>query len=273
MPDKKIKEILVKIDKKKYKLSSDDNYIEHIKDDFEPEMVKLFKCFIKSQDIVFDIGANIGCTSILFGENSQKVYSFEPSKSTYAFLEKNISNSGLNNIITFNLGLGSENFVTQLTYSPDNRSGGFVSNLINATDDHIIEEIHIHKLDDFIKKSNLTRIDFIKIDAEGFEPKILTGATETVLNFKPVIILELNHWCLNAFQRISIPEFFDQLKELFPILYAVEGNTYLDLRNQNDSYLIMHFHILQMKYKTIIACFNEEKLSSFKKQYQYRLFK
>jgi FkbM family methyltransferase len=265
-----MKELVVKIDNKKYKLCSDDNYIEHVKNNFEPEMIELFKTIISKDSIIIDIGANIGCTTIFFAENSKKVYSFEPSKTTFEYLEKNINQAGFKNAHLFNIGLGSENFKTTLTYSSDNRAGGFVSNLIHIKEGHIIEEIEIHKLDSFLQSiDDLNKLDFIKIDAEGFEPKILKGSEQTLAMYKPVIILELNHWCLNAFQRTSIPDFFDQLRVLFPFLYAIESNTYLDLHNEDDSYLAMYRHILQMKYKTIIAAYDLNQLAKFKKNYKH----
>ena len=46
-----------------------------------------------------------------------------------------------------------------------------------------------HKVDEF----NFTDIDYIKIDVEGFEKKVLIGAKETILKYKPLIVIEQNH--------------------------------------------------------------------------------
>ena len=81
----KEKFINLKIGNKKYQIVSDDNYLPQMRsglkssivnliktlskqNGFEPKMVKLFQTLIKDYDLVMDIGANIGCTSILFGE-------------------------------------------------------------------------------------------------------------------------------------------------------------------------------------------------------------
>jgi FkbM family methyltransferase len=44
------------------------------------------------------VGANIGCTALLFGELEKKVYASEPSPTTFAFLEKNIAHVAQMNV-------------------------------------------------------------------------------------------------------------------------------------------------------------------------------
>jgi FkbM family methyltransferase len=264
------REVRVDIGGKNYTIASDDNYLEHIKNGFEPDMVKLFRAVTSSSDVILDIGANIGCTALLFGELSKKVYAFEPSPTTFAFLEKNISRSGLKNVSPQNMGLGAESGEYTLTFAPSNRSGGFVSNQTQASAGHTVETIVIRQMDEVLQSLNISRVDFIKIDVEGFEGHVLRGATQTLATYRPVVVLELNHWCLNAFQRISIPDFFDLLRSIFPILLAVDGLSYLNLHDESDTYVVMYNHILHMKFPNIIAAFDESRLSKFRSLYQHQ---
>lgn len=268
---KNYRELEVDIGGNKYIIASDDDYLEQIKFGFEPEMVKLFRTLATDSEIVLDIGANIGCTAILFGEISEKVYAFEPSQTTFKFLEKNISRSGRRNILAQNIGLGAETSETTLTFSPSNRSGGFVSNQTQASAGHTVEKIVIRPLDEVIKSLNLKneRIDFIKIDVEGFEGHVLRGARQTLTSNRPVVVLELNHWCLNAFQRTSIPDFFDLLRSIFPILLAVDNSSYMDLHDENDCYIVMYHHILNMRFPNIVASFDEMNLGQFRSIYEH----
>jgi len=282
----KEKFINLKIGNKKYQIVSDDDYLPQMrsgfkssivnlikvlirKNSFEPKMVKLFQTLINDYDLVMDIGANIGCTSILFGELAEQVISFEPSTTTYNLLQKNIKQSGLENIILFNYALGSSNAFSEITYSPDNRSGGFISNQTKISSGHVTEKIEIKKLDDIIDDLNIQKIDFIKIDVEGFEKEVIEGARSTIERFRPIIVLELNHWCLNAFQRITIPDFFDYLQSVFPILYAVEGDSYADIYNESDRYKIMYNHIINFKFSNIVAAFEQDQLKSFLANYHH----
>lgn len=264
-----MKELKVDIGGKEYIITSDDDYLEYIRNGFEPEMVKLFRSLASDSEVILDVGANIGCTAILFGELSNKVYAFEPSPTTFAFLEKNILRSGRKNVFPQNIGLGVESGQFTLTFAPSNRSGGFVSNQIQASVGHTVEKIVIQRLDEAVKSLNLQQIDFIKIDVEGFEGHVLRGGKQTILSNRPVVLLELNHWCLNAFQRTSIPDFFDLLRSIFPILLAVDGSNYMDLHDESDSYSVMYHHILQMRFQNIVAGFDESRLGRFRSLYKY----
>ena len=124
----------------------------------------------------------------------------------------------------------------------------------------------VKKGDDFFHSSE---VDFIKIDVEGFEKNVIEGLIETIHKHNPIVVLELNHWCLNAFQRISIPDFFDFLVNIFPILYAVEGDKYLNLHDENDRYIVMYHHIIHFKYPNIVAAFNQKQLDRFLERYKY----
>ena len=257
------KELDVAIGEGVYRLASDDEYLEHVKGGFEPHMVDLFNTLIQKKDYVLDVGANIGCTSILFGERAHRVFAFEPCPSTFRFLEKNISRSGLKNIELNNLGLGSEPGQSEITYASSNRSGAFVSDKTRASAGHVTETILIKRLDDVVAELNIPRIDFIKIDVEGFEQHVLDGGKKVITAFMPVVVLELNHWCLNALQRICVPDFFDHLRSMFPVLCAVDGASYANLHEENESYAVMYQHIVNFKYANIVAAFNDAQLSRF----------
>ncbi|HZW86478.1 MAG TPA: FkbM family methyltransferase [Gallionella sp.] len=259
--------IPVVIDQKTYSIVSDDSYLDHIKSGFEPDTVALFNSLLRASDLVFDVGANIGCTSILFGERCRKVYSFEPSPTTFEFLQRNLVNAGLDNVVPMNVGLGSYACESELTFAPSNRSGGFVSDKTQAGLGHTTEKIKIERADDVANRIDLPTLDFIKIDVEGFEKSVIEGAREIIDTYKPVVVLELNHWCLNAFQRITVPDFFDFLKVRFPILLAVEGNIYRDLHNPDDSYHVMYHHIINFKYINLVGAFSEERLAEFHKYF------
>lgn len=259
----------VKIGNKRYLMTSDDSYLDYISKGFEPEMVRLFELLCKDSDTILDIGANIGCTAILFGTMAKQVFAFEPSTTTFKLLETNVQRAGHSNVSLINSGLGKKPYNTTLTFSPANRAGGFVSNQTQASIGHTVEEISIRPLDDLIETLNTGHINFIKIDVEGFEGDVLQGASKTLEAHKPVVVLELNHWCLNAFQRTSVPDFFDLLRSIFPVLLAVDGNSHMNLHDESDSYIVMYHHILHMRFQNIVAAFDEQQLAEFRKKYHH----
>src|SRR5438445_8814440 len=227
-------------------------------------MVKVFRSLIAQGDVVVDVGANIGLTTLLFAELAARVLSFEASPSTYGLLEQNVAGAGLPGVILVNKALGSHNKTSEITFAPNNRSGGFVSDQIKASDDHVTEVIDVRRLDDLFPEFGLDRLDFLKLDVEGYEKFVIEGAKETIARNKPVVVLELNHWCLNAFQRICVPDFFDFLRTTFPIVLAVQGNVYLNLHDQSQSYKATYLHIVHWQYSNIVCAFDETQLRNFR---------
>ena len=262
-----IRERTVEIGSKKYLIASDDSYIDNISNGFEPDTIRLFSTLVNKGDVILDIGANIGCTAIYFGDTCTSVHAFEPSPTTFSYLKNNISKSGMNNITLHNFAIGSEPGESTITFSPDNRSGGFVSDKTQASIGHTVEQIDVRRLDDTINSLEINYVDFIKIDVEGFEWHVLDGGRETLNQFQPLVVLELNHWCLNAFQRTSVPDFFDNLRSVSLILFAVDGNNYMNLHNPDDSYIVMYHHIVNMRFPNIVAGFDGERLTQFRQHH------
>ncbi len=217
-------------------------------------MCNLFQLLLCPHFNVVDVGANIGCTTLLFGSVASRVDSFEPSPSTFKLLTLNVQKAALPNVYLHNCGLGVKDEDLTLTFAPADRSGGFVSNITQASIGHTVENIHVRNGDGFLLDK---KVDFIKIDVEGFEKYVIEGLQGVIQQNHPIVVLELNHWCLNAFQRISIPDFFDFLLKTFPILYAIDDTNYADLRDQNERYHVMYHHINHFKYPNLVGAFDK----------------
>ncbi|HEY7788453.1 MAG TPA: hypothetical protein VIF33_07985, partial [Casimicrobiaceae bacterium] len=95
------------------------------------------------------------------------------------------------------------------------------------------------------------------------------GGRETIARFEPIVALELNHWCLNAFQRICVPDFLDYLCSVFPLLMAVEGGNYLDIHDPGERYIVMYHHINHFRYANLVGAFSSEQVGRFLEQYRH----
>jgi FkbM family methyltransferase len=253
----------VKIGDKVFRVASDDAYLEGMSAEFEPDMVEIFTRLVKPDFQVLDIGANIGLTSLLFGGLASSVRAFEPSPTTFNFLSRNIRAAGLENVQLNNFGLGKQSRRFELTSAPGNRSGAFVSDITRLSDGYRVEKIEIKRGDEFFSHfTKCDRIHFIKIDVEGYEQNVIEGLKRTIKASRPVVVLELNHWCLNAFQRISVPDFFDFLLRIFPYVFALHGRSVKDIRKPSERYEVMYEHILSLKYNNLIAAFDVKQLQS-----------
>ncbi|WP_426391982.1 FkbM family methyltransferase [Variovorax sp. R-27] len=256
----------VRIGDRTFQVTSDDEYLGNLNGTFEPATVELFHTLVRPNDVALDIGANIGCTALLLSQLASKTICFEPSPSTYALLQSNVENAGAANVVLVNAGLGAEAADLSIVFSPTNRSGGFVSD--KPLEGHAMESIKIVHGDEYLKAALPgTKVDFVKIDVEGYELHVLDGLAETLVRDRPVVTLELNHWCLNAFQRMSVPDFFDGLRAKFPVLYALGKRGARDLHSPANSYFVMHEHIVKFDYPVIVGAFHESQLEVFLDRY------
>ena len=233
---------------------------------FEPRMDKLFSSLIEKQFDVLDVGANIGCTSILFGHLARSVTAFEPTPRTFELWRGNIAASGLPNITCHKMALGSEEKHAEISYSDSNRSGAFVMDQVNPGVGETAS-IDVRTLDAVFPALKLPGLDFVKLDVEGYEGKVIEGGWDTIQRYRPVIQLELNSWCLNAQQRTSLPDFLDLLVDRFPFVYGIEKNHYTDVRSHAGRWLVMPKNILEQRYKEMVVAFDKASLDRFHAAY------
>lgn len=258
----------VKINDKMYSIVSDDNYLDAVGENFEPHMVQLYRALVCKHDVVADIGANIGLTSLLFSSLASKVFSFEPSPSTYKILQTNLARAGVTNVKAINLGLGEKPESLTITFAKNNRSGAFVSNKIRPIRGHITEEIQIDTIDNYFSKLEIMP-NFIKIDVEGFEKSVIKGATRILSKSKPIVVMEMNHFCLNVLHRITLPDFLEFICTVFPVCYAIDtdNQSISDLHDSDEAYHVMHEHVVRHRYPNLVCCFDysvKDKLYSLK---------
>ncbi|WP_210302607.1 FkbM family methyltransferase [Phyllobacterium sp. 628] len=147
--------------------------------------------FIMDGDIVIDVGANVGSHAIAFSQKTGpngEVIAFEPQSSIAAILDHNIQLLGCHNVTIRHAGAGEaagEMFAPCLDYK-EHANFGSVS--LQERKDQNNERVPIVAIDDLA----LSRLHFIKIDAEGMDAAVLTGMKLTLGRTRPVIYLECN---------------------------------------------------------------------------------
>ena len=139
---------------------------------------------------VLDVGANIGNHSVYFARHAGQVLSFEPHPLTFELLRLNVRT--LDNVSVFRKGLGERRETLQLYEHAHNMGASSVVPQTSA--DAVSVPIVIETLDEqtFAPDGAPAGRDIVmmKIDVEGFEEQVLTGASATIAQHQPVIILE-----------------------------------------------------------------------------------
>ena len=140
---------------------------------------------------ILDIGANIGETSMAFSKltgASGSVFSFEPDPQTFERLTKHLELNRCSNVSSVNKGLGKEEGELLLEEGENNSGGNRISPGQQSKQG---KKIAITTLDKFSKANSISKIDFIKIDVEGYEYHVLLGAEATIDNYRPAFFIEL----------------------------------------------------------------------------------
>lgn len=250
------------IGSKGYILEGDTNYLGCMPDHFEPDTIAVFKNFCQESFQVLDLGANLGLTAIALADicKKGKVIAVEPVPITFDFLEKNLFNSGLDNIKAYNFAVGNKAATILMQARSAFLAGAFIADTYTSEIQDISVEVPVKTLDEVFDSFQLDRVDFVKLDVEGYELFALEGAKEILNRFKPIVYLEMNHWCLNIMHRICLPEFRERLLAMFPYVYSIEGTSYLDFRAEKNFYHIAHANLIDFKHLNLIAGFDEDKI-------------
>jgi len=151
--------------------------------------------------IILDVGANHGVWArwLAYCYPQSTIYSFEPSAETCSFLRLNTE--GFPNIYAIQAGCGDVAGDSYLSAEPATGLRHIASHG---------EPVSIVRLDDFC--STLRRMDFIKIDVEGMELAVLSGARTTLEKMRPVLLFEYAESTSGRY-KINFSDLFEFLSE------------------------------------------------------------
>ena len=125
-----------------------------------------------------DIGANVGLWSRDLVDNFAKVVAFEPVAVFRECLEKNVSGA---NFFISPLALGDHDTQATMIITEGNSGHSHLDSNTLGTGD-----VQVVKLDNL----NMEDVDYIKIDCEGYEYRVLQGAEQTVKRCRPIMVIE-----------------------------------------------------------------------------------
>ena len=164
---------------------------------YEYEKQRDFQRAIKPNDIVYDIGANVGfyalLSSITVGAEGH-VYAFEPLPSNLRDLRKHLEINHISNCTVIEAAVSSTEGEARFDPS-SNRCEGRLS----ETGSILVRKV---TLDSLLSRGSIERPSLMKIDIEGEEVECLRGAAQTIRRYRPLIFLathgtEVHAACLN----------------------------------------------------------------------------
>lgn len=163
-----------------YRITGKINYLFEIETSSNEAFENILK--LKSDEVYCDLGAYNGDTVDEFlsvtNKKYEKIYAFEPDRKNFKKLEKNFGDK--DNVFLFNSAVndisGEIGFLT---------NGGRHSVVSNNG-----EKISALSLDDVLNGEKAT---YIKFDVEGMEQNAIIGAKETILKYKPKMLVSAYH--------------------------------------------------------------------------------
>ena len=162
------------------------------------ELQPLLAPYIPADAVVLDVGAHAGQFSKLFAAMAPagRVYAFEPSAYALSILRPALRLNGRANVTVVQAGL-SNDAGDLVLHTPVKRRGslGFgVAHLGEGAEEGATwdQRVPLLTLDAFAAREALSRLDFIKIDIEGWEMRALAGGEATLRRFRPALFLEVN---------------------------------------------------------------------------------
>lgn len=192
----------------------------------------ILRRFVEPGHTFVDVGTNLGfvtgIASKLVGSSGQ-VHSFEPSPLVHSKLLGVIKENGWSNVTPHNVGCG-EVVSEMMLASPTGSSGNATLTQPHNTKGPV-QKVRIVVLDDYLAPL-IGRLDFLKIDTEGFEDHVLAGAERLIDTYQPTIYIELASEYLQSSQNA--------IRWLKNHGYVFETEPDLTASHNGDNFIAVH---------------------------------
>lgn len=229
-----------------------------IGDECEPEFLSFCHRYVHDDYFCFDIGANIGVKTLALSSlvSAGRVAAFEPGPTIYSLLCRNLAQNEIANVDSMNVAIGAHD--------------GIVLFEENSAYGHITEspggiKMASRSLTSVLAELAYPRLDFVKIDVEGFEFEILRSSIDVLRDHGSLIYFEFNSFAQIAFDQPSPKKFLEWIFASFPFVYVINrspGSSTLLSRVQGGDVLhLVHQNMLAHGCVTdFVATFDENRL-------------
>ena len=208
---------------------------------FEPASWNFVRKLLRPGMVVFDLGANLGQYTLLAAKcvgKQGRVHSFEPSHRMFRELEFNVKLNGFSDICILNsLAVCDTCGTAKLSRYEEGAEVYGSLGCHKRTEATLTgyEQVTTVRLDDYVQKTQIDHVDFIKMDIEGAELLALRGAEKLLRrNDSPTILLEMADVNTDGLGYKAV-ETWDYLESLGYRMYRFDGGGNISARATRPS--------------------------------------
>jgi FkbM family methyltransferase len=168
-------------------------YVLMEQEDWFEDEIRFVRHLLQPGMRCLDIGANYGIFSLNCARQvgpQGSVWSFEPTPETARYLSMSIKENGFENIRLMPMALSRACGTAKLVIHADSEHNYLSDSVAGAERFEIVD---VRSLDELTEEQELTRIDFVKVDAEGAEIAILEGGARFFERESPIILFEFKY--------------------------------------------------------------------------------
>jgi FkbM family methyltransferase len=199
---------------------------------YEPNTQVVLRRLLTDGDVFFDVGANAGVLTLAASRwvgPGGRVYGFEPSAREFERLEENLLMNAARNVTAVRQAVSSSTGRASLRVAAAGFGG--LNTLgerfpYEGVDTSRIESVETTTLDDFVEREALDRVDVIKLDVEGAEAAVLSGASRVLRDYRPALVIEVVARSLAA-NGSTVSQLEDALEASNYALFAIDESACL----------------------------------------------
>ena len=182
---------------------------------------------------ILDVGANVGSWSSMFRKfhPDAAIHAFEIVPDTFSILKENLDSD--NKVVLNPIGLSDfEGDLTMYTFSENNEVATYLEYPHEGTRSAI--EAKCTKGDIYLEEFGINHVDFLKLDVEGAEPKVLAGFS-SAFDQDAISLVQFEYGKANILTRFLLHDYYEFFQgrnfavgKLYPNRVAFKDYTFED---------------------------------------------
>jgi FkbM family methyltransferase len=193
----------------------------------EPHVESAMRECLHANDVVLDIGANIGIMTMLAASrvgSGGRVIAVEPIANNCSLISRSAQANRFGQVEILAAAASERSGVLKLRTHPttsNSSTSAAAGERLNMTGGDLVQ-VPMVVLDEALV--SLDRLDLVKIDVGGLEPKALRGLEHALTRFRPVLLSEFHPWAIERASDCEPIEYLRWLRRLYPSITILHRN-------------------------------------------------